>query len=46
MILKPLAPQSTDSAESRIAVWGLIDLHEYHECRPRLIDAHLGADPR
>ncbi len=46
MIPKPLAAQSTDCAESHIAVWGLIDLHENHEYRPRLIDAHLGAVPR
>ncbi len=46
MIPKLLAAQSADCAKSRIAVWGLIDLHEYHEYGPRLIDAHLGADPR
>ena len=46
MIPKPLQAQSTDSADSRIAIWGLIVLYGYNDCRPRLIDAHLGAVPR
>lgn len=46
MIPKPLPAQSTDSADSRIAIWGLVVLYEYDDRRPKLIDAHLGAVPR
>jgi hypothetical protein len=46
MIPKPLPTQSTDGADSYLAVGRSIVLDGYNESRPRLIDTHLGAEPQ